>query len=533
MKKGIVIFFFLQFFQIVYGQNEFVTIWKPSIPAHNYQYAGITVSSLGNEIWLPVKGNNYTIYWEEVGYPSHNATLINITSAYHTLINFGTALNPNAQNATYRVKVSEGNGDFVGIYFRDFNLFPNSNGIVGDVTKIINIEQWGNNSWVSMHEAFGGCVNMNVSATDNPDFTNTTDLSFMFQGCSSFIGNATINNWDVSNITNLIAIFSSCTLFNQPLNNWDTSNVIAMGAAFTLAQNFNQPLDNWDTSNVVTMTAMFNHAKKFNQPIGNWDLSNNLDCEFMFSNAWDFNQPIGNWNTSNVIEMNNMFTGASSFNQPIGNWNTGNVTNMSGMFLYATLFNQDINSWNTSNVIYFANMFNTATAFNQNLGNWNLSDATSAQNMFLNSGLSCQNYDSTLYGWSNNPATPQNIALSNVSPLKYSHAAAVNARNNLINSKGWSISGDIYDSECQSFLSTVDNLISEEISIYPNPVAESVFIKNLKNVNRFTITDASGRIMMKDVINKNFIGVEHLMPGNYILQLITKSGAHTFKFIKK
>jgi len=253
----------------------------------------------------------------------------------------------------------------------------------------------------------------------------------------------------------------------------------------------------------------------------------------MFSNAWDFNQPIGNWNTSNVIEMNNMFTGASSFNQPIGNWNTGNVTNMSGMFLYATLFNQDISSWNTSNVIYFANMFNTATAFNQNLGNWNLSDATSAQNMFLNSGLSCQNYDSTLYGWSNNPATPQNIALSNVSPLKYSHPAAVNARNNLINSKGWSISGDIYDSECQSFLSTVDNLISEEISIYPNPVAESVFIKNLKNVNRFTITDASGRILMKDVINKNFIGVEHLMPGNYILQLITKSGAHTFKFIKK
>ena len=36
--------------------------------------------------------------------------------------------------------------------------------------------------------------------------------------------------------------------FNQPLNNWNVSNVTNMDDMFQLATKFNQPLNNWKTN---------------------------------------------------------------------------------------------------------------------------------------------------------------------------------------------------------------------------------------------------------------------------------------------
>ncbi len=67
------------------AQNEFITVWKPS-------NTGIIPSqSTSTQIYFPGVGNNYTIYWEEVGYPAHNATINNVTSALNVplLIDLG------------------------------------------------------------------------------------------------------------------------------------------------------------------------------------------------------------------------------------------------------------------------------------------------------------------------------------------------------------------------------------------------------------------------------------------------------------
>ena len=37
---------------------------------------------------------------------------------------------------------------------------------------------------------------------------------------------------------------------------------------------FNQPIDNWDVSNVTQMSGMFNGATAFNQPLNSWNTSN-------------------------------------------------------------------------------------------------------------------------------------------------------------------------------------------------------------------------------------------------------------------
>ena len=50
-----------------------------------------------------------------------------------------------------------------------------------------------------------------------------------------------INNWDVSNVTNMYGMFYGASSFNQPLNNWDVSNVTDMWSMFDGAVSFNQP----------------------------------------------------------------------------------------------------------------------------------------------------------------------------------------------------------------------------------------------------------------------------------------------------
>ena len=62
-------------------------------------------------------------------------------------------------------------------------------------------------------------------------------------------------------------VFSRATSFNQPLNNWNVSSVEHMVAMFGCAESFNQPLDNWNVSNVDFMGYMFDGALSFNQPL--------------------------------------------------------------------------------------------------------------------------------------------------------------------------------------------------------------------------------------------------------------------------
>ena len=62
-----------------------------------------------------------------------------------------------------------------------------------------------------------------------------------------------INNWDVSNVTDMRAMFAGARSFNQPLNKWNVSKVTRMSYMFEDAESFNQPLNNWDVSNVSTM----------------------------------------------------------------------------------------------------------------------------------------------------------------------------------------------------------------------------------------------------------------------------------------
>lgn len=368
------------------GVIPFITTWKTDNP-------GV---SEDNQITIPIIGPavNYTVDWGDGTPPTT-----------HT----GYATHTYATAGTYTVSIT---GVFPRIFFA----------AGGDKDKILTIEQWGDNPWLSMHSAFWGCANLRGNFTDKPDLSALTDMTQMFTNAVSF--NHDIGDWDVSNVKYMTSMFKGATSFNQDIGNWDVSQVTLMDFIFNRATSFNQYIGNWDVSNVTNMSGMFYGASTFNQDISDWDVSNVTTMKFMFSGAKSFNQDIGEWEVGSVTDMGAMFYGANVFNQDIGawdlglvnstrymfasahafnqdisNWDVSAVKDMRLMFRDATVFNQDIGTWNVGAVTDMVAMFTDAITFDQNIGGWNVANVTDMRDMFKNVELSVMNYDALLIGW--------------------------------------------------------------------------------------------------------------------------------------
>jgi surface protein len=509
MKK-IILFILVAFVANSLHAQDFITVWDLGNPGSSPNSINFGVGTTGTV--------NYT--WETI--PAGTTGSGSFSGATATIAGLPT-------NAITRLKIDN-------THFNRININNNA-----DKSRLVNIEQWGGVVWTSMETAFHGCDSLNISATDLPNLSLVTNMGSMFNGCISLNSPANIDAWNTSNVTIMSGMFYSATNFNQPIGNWNTSNVTTMSQMFDHATSFNQPIGNWNTGNVTNMYGMFAEtiyfglSKDFNQPIGNWNTSNVTNMQFMFFRASDFNQPIGNWSTGNVTDMYGMFQGASSFNQPlgnwntgsvtdmigifafapnfnqpIGNWNTGNVTNMKGMFHGASSFNQPLGNWNTSNVTSMEVMFYDATSFNQPLGNWNLTTLINNQNMLDNCGMDCSNYSATLNGWANNINTPNGLNLG-ASGVNYG-TNAVSSRNYLLNTKGWTINGDIANgftcclpttsnqsqTACNSY--TFNNQTITQSGIYYDTLLNSTGCDSIITLN-LTINNSTSNTLTQSACN--------------------------------
>ena len=334
--------------QALSAQQPFITVWKTDNPG----------SSNSTSIIIPANGlgYNYDIDWNNDGIYDE----FGLTGARSH--NYGTA-------GTYTVLIK---GTFPGTHFASGS----------DARKLLQVVQWGDIVWTSMNNAFNGCSNMEVTATDMPNIGGVTDMTGAFRNCAKMTGPPNIGSWNVSGVTNMSFMFNGCSLFNQPIGNWNTAAVTNMGNTFSSASIFNQPIGNWNTAAVTNMSSMFSYCYSFDQPIGNWNTDAVTTMNAMFYASSAFNQPIGDWNTGALTSMGNMFSGATMFNQPLDNWNTGAVTYMLGMFSGATAFDQSLNNWNTAAVTNMSDMFYGATSFNQPLDNWNTAAVNSMTGMF-------------------------------------------------------------------------------------------------------------------------------------------------------
>jgi surface protein len=304
-------------------------------------------------------------------------------------------------SGTYTIKI---NGVISGFSFLNGSSVSRNN--------IHEINQWGN---LSVGNSGGGyyffnCNNLVLTGvTDTLNLSGTTNLKNMFQLCTSITTINNLNDWDVSNVTDMGAMFYNCNNFNQNIGNWDVSKVTRMIDMFHCPSrngSFNNggssSINNWNVSGVTNMGYMFFGQPTFNQPIGNWNVSKVTYMDNMLAECYAFNQNIGNWDVSKVTNMFYLFKCGfvnGSFNNggssSINNWNVSGVTNMSYMFLRQVNFNQPLSGWNVSKVVNISGMFANCQDFNQNINNWDVSKVTNMNTLFNQ----CSSFNQPLSGW--------------------------------------------------------------------------------------------------------------------------------------
>lgn len=72
----------------------------------------------------------------------------------------------------------------------------------------------------------------------------------------------------------------------------------------------------------------------------------------------------------------------------------------------------------------------------------------------------------------------------------------------------------------------------ENVSIYPNPVQDVLYIKSNDEFVKAEVYDAAGRILITTSVKGNTINVSELAKGNYIIKLFAKDKTMVQKFIK-
>ena len=122
----------------------------------------------------------------------------------------------------------------------------------GDKLKMLDISDWGAFN-MSVSQAFWGCSNLTVSATDAP-IISTTSLSVVFTTCAKLVGLGDPVLWDVSSVTGFTSMFQQASLFNQDLDSWNMSSATSIAEMFLACPAMSYGFPSW------TLTSLTNGA---------------------------------------------------------------------------------------------------------------------------------------------------------------------------------------------------------------------------------------------------------------------------------
>lgn len=121
----------------------------------------------------------------------------------------------------------------------------------GNGNKIVDIKQFGSNTWQDFEDMFAYSLLSVVTATDTPNLSAVTSLKNCFKNATSY-NDPKLNNWDVSTITTFETFL------------WNAGPVIY--------GSFNQDLSSWDVSNANTFYYMFDGCP-MNQSFAAWNVT--------------------------------------------------------------------------------------------------------------------------------------------------------------------------------------------------------------------------------------------------------------------
>ena len=227
-----------------------------------------------------------------------------------------------------------------------------------------------NSSCTNMTAMFDGCSSL-ISLPDISKWNtkNVINMSNIFNECSSLIVIPKISKWNTCNVINMSHMFHGCsTLMSLPdISKWNTGKVINMSNMFHGCSTLMSlpDISKWKIDNVRNLKSIFNKCSSIISlpDISKWNTINVTNMKSVFDKCSSIVSlpDLSHWNTNNVIDLSNMFRECSSlrFLPDISNWNTINVSSMSSMFdgCSSLITLPDISKWNTINLNFIDNIF--------------------------------------------------------------------------------------------------------------------------------------------------------------------------------
>ena len=224
--------------------DDFVTTWQTDNP-------GTTDST---SIRIPFMSGLYDIDWDNDG------VFDELGLSFTANHDFGVA-------GTYTIRIR---GTFNGINF----------GGGGDVKKLIRIDQWGTHAWTTAQNLFLAAINLEVTASDTPDFSAVTDMSGMFKLAT--LANPDTSNWNTAAVTTMAGMFSLASNADPDVSGWNVAMVNDMSSMFQSAASANPDVSGWNTASLTNTNSMFKLAAAATPDISGWDVSGLLDAAEMF-----------------------------------------------------------------------------------------------------------------------------------------------------------------------------------------------------------------------------------------------------------
>lgn len=239
-----------------------------------------------------------------------------------------------------------------------------------------------------MSYMFGGCTSLGMLDVSDFNTSNVTSMYAMFDDCGS-LTSLDVSKFDTSNVTSMIWMFCKCRgLKNLDVSKFNTSKVTNMRGMFLNCESLTDiDVSNFDTSNVTTMSQMFEGCKNLTSlDVSCFNTSKATDMWSMFSLCEKLTSlDVSNFDTSNVTNTSTMFYGCKNLKDiDVSKFNTYKVKDMVRMFAHcSSLTNLDVSNFDTSNVKNMSNMAEGCSDLkNLDLSNFDTSSVTSMNRMF-------------------------------------------------------------------------------------------------------------------------------------------------------
>lgn len=354
--------------------------------------------------------------------------------------------------------------------------------------------------------------------------SNLTTMKEMFSGCANLTEIEGIEDWDVSNVTDMDSAFRDVGLTELDLSKWDVRKVTTMRLMFYISALQSINITGWKTYNLQNTFKMFSGCSSLVEILGINDLnvSKITDLGEMFSESTQLAKlDLSNWDVSRVTTLANLFHDCVNLKSlSLSNWNTNKVTDMSFMFYNCNnLESISLLDWDTSNVKNMSYLFYDCKKLpSLNLLNWNTMNVTNMSFVFHGcESMTCID----LSNWNTSSVTDMSYMIYDCKKLKTLNLsgikmAMVTSMENMLTS--------IVSNELDSVLlydvsfSTVNkiiNLLSDVNPGYPRKIYVSKRV-DISKINVNTANSKYWQVVQGDLIKASNKGNVVLNCGDWL-----------------